>query len=188
MANIYFMKKQSRIIFSLMFSFALLVVVSTASIASAQTATSCSSTAGYNTVNGTSCNGQQSTVPIGCSSTTGFSSNNGMPCNNMTASANNYGGSLVGQNGYLDGCNSIVGYSATTGMQCNLAVNGVIYTGNGTTVSANTPVVTYPGQEIVEFPTTGAGQNALMALLVLLTTATAIVLSTRYLARTSFSK
>lgn len=151
---------------SILFSLALLLGVGFTLEAHAQVA-GCTSTSGYNTATGMSCNGA-TTIPMGCSSTAGFSASTGMPCNGAASpAANGYNGVMVGQNGYLNGCTSTSGYSATTGSPCNMAINGVIYTGNGTTVNTGLPttpvVTTNPG-----LPTTGAGTNAFINVFLLL--------------------
>lgn len=175
------MKILSSIIFSLVL---ILGIGFAAQHVSAQT-TGCSSTSGYSTTTGMSCNGA-TTIPVGCTTTTGFSGTTGMPCNGSTASANNYNGSTVGTNGYLNGCTSAVGYSATTGYPCNMSVNGVTYTGNGTTVTTTAPTtvttVTSPG-----LPITGAGQNALLNIVALLGSAFVVVAGIRYSLRQTAS-
>ena len=130
----------------LSFAFALALVVGgvafSAHSASAQSLPmGCSSTAGYSTSNGASCNGS-TFVPVGCSSTAGYSTVTGAACNGNALSANGAtsypmgctssygygtngvpctGAAGVGSNGvtyYIAGCNSYNGYSSTTGMAC----------------------------------------------------------------------
>lgn len=177
-----------KLFLSIIFSFALMVGTGFALQAHAQVA-GCTTTSGYNTATGMACNGS-TVVPTGCTSQTGFSSATGMPCNGLAGSTNGYGGTTVGTNGYLSGCVSTSGYSATTGYPCNMAVNGVTYTGNGTTINTGlpttttttTPTTTSPG-----LPTTGAGSNALVTVLVLIASGLVAFAGIRYSMR-EFSK
>ncbi|HTH93331.1 MAG TPA: hypothetical protein VL576_02555 [Candidatus Paceibacterota bacterium] len=142
----------------------------------------CATTGGYNTSNGTACNGA-TVIPLGCTSTAGFSGATGMPCNGNTAAANGYNGVTIGGNGFINGCTSNTGYSATTGQACNMAVNGIIYTGNGTTV--NTGITTTPPITTVSpaLPTTGAGNQAIPTMLVLIASGALAFLGVRYSVR-----
>jgi hypothetical protein len=166
------MKIFSKILSGVLFSAALMLgLFFIAPVANAQVA-GCTTTGGYNPVTGMSCNGAV-TILQGCSSTAGFSSANGVPCNGNTAAANGYNNVTVGSNGYLNGCASLSGYSSTTGYACNAAINGIIYAGPAGTVNiglpgtvATAPVTTTPG-----LPTTGAGQNALPTMLLLIASA-----------------
>lgn len=180
------MKTLSSIIFSLVL---ILGIGFSVQHASAQT-TGCFSTGGYSTTTGMACNGA-TMVPAGCTTTAGFSGTTGTPCNGVPASVNGYNGSVVGTNGYLNGCTSAAGYSATTGYPCNMSVNGVVYTGNGTTVvttATPTPTTVVTTTTSPGLPTTGAGQNTLLNLAVLLGSATVAVAGIRYGLRHSVSK
>lgn len=168
-----------KIFTSIVFSLILLLGVGfAAQQAHAQVAGGCGSTAGYSTTTGVSCNGAV-VIPIGCTSTAGFNSNTGQPCNGATAQMNGYNGITVGANNFLNGCVSTNGYSATTGYPCNMVVNGVVYNGFPVT----TPVVINPGSP--GLPTTGAGQNALINIAVLLGSAMVAFFGVRTIVRES---
>jgi hypothetical protein len=169
---------------SVIFSLILVLGIGFAFHANAQVAVpvGCTSTGGYSTATGMPCN-SATTIPLGCTSTAGFSGATGMPCNGSTAAANGYGGATVGPNGFLSGCASTGGYSATTGYSCNMSINGVLYTGNGTSVNtgpAPVPTTVSPG-----LPTTGAGNNTLVNIALLLASAGVAFAATRYAIRHS---
>lgn len=173
---------------SIIFSLALLVGIGFATqYAHAQVA-GCMTTNGYNTTTGMPCSGTTA-VPIGCLGTAGFSSATGTPCNGLSAAANSYNGNTVDTNGYLNGCLSTSGFSATTGYPCNMAVNGIMYTGNGTTVNTGVPpIITPPTTVNPGLPTTGAGQNALLNLGALLAAALVAAAGIRYGLRSMTTK
>ncbi len=98
-------------IYSIVCVLALALIVGFGFSAQAQSYPSgCSSTAGYSTTSGASCNGATA-IPAGCSSYTGFSTTTGNPCNGQTLTAN--GGTMVPL-----GCSTASGFSATTGASC----------------------------------------------------------------------
>jgi hypothetical protein len=150
-------------------------------------ASGCSTTTGYSATTGVSCNGA-TVVPLGCTSTAGFNTSTGAPCNGSTAAGNGYNG-MVGTNGFLSGCTSTNGYSTTTGVACNTPMAGLVYTGNGTTINTNAPVVTAPAAPVDTtnpgLPTTGAGGNMAVNIALLLSSAVAAVFAIRYTLRYS---
>ena len=145
---------------SIVLGFALVVsgVAVLGSSAGAQSLPSgCSSTAGYSTTTGASCNNAVS-IQSGCSSTAGFNTGTGAPCNGSTVSSNGgmplpagcasaagissvnsyscNGATGLGVNSgiyyNLQGCNSTSGYSSVNGLPCNnissvSIINGVAY-------------------------------------------------------------
>ncbi len=174
------MKKIATIVFSL----ALILGIGFATHASAQVAPECTGTNGYSPVTAMSCNGA-TVIPNGCSSTAGFSASTGTPCNGATAAANGYDGTMVDPNGFLSGCSSTGGFSPTTGLACNLSINGVVYTGGGTTVNTGLPTTTTvsnPG-----LPTTGAGQHVAANVAILLGAVLAAGFAARYAFRSNHS-
>lgn len=171
---------------SIIFSLFLISGIGFAAQAHAQVAAQCSTTGGYNTTTGMSCNGS-TFVPVGCTSTAGFSANNGLPCNGSTVGVNGYNGAVVGTNNYLNGCTSVMGYSATTGYPCNMNVAGVAMNGvgmNPTTTTTTTSVNTMsPG-----LPTTGAGANTTANVALLIISGAAAFFSIRYGLRNNLGK
>ena len=158
-----------KILSSVLFSLALLIGIGFTTQVHAQ-AVGCSTTGGYNGNTGASCNGS-TVIPQGCSSVAGFSSSNSMPCNGSTAAANNFNGTMVNSNNYLNGCSSTGGYSITTGYQCNTAMNGIIYAGPIVgTVNIGLPGVTTITPTSPGLPTTG-GSNSVMLNILLLASA-----------------
>ena len=80
--------------------------------ANAQTlAAGCTSTAGYSTTTGATCNGS-TTIPQGCTAATGYSTTTGYPCNGSTISNN-------GGIQYPLGCSTYNGTSSVTNYPCN---------------------------------------------------------------------
>ena len=140
------------------------VAFSSVSTAEAQTATfpaGCASGLGYSATTGLPCNGTSVATARympGCTSALGYSSINGRPCS---------GGSVAIQ--WLAGCSSTIGYSSITGEPCN-----------GTAVA--TPVIV-SGTGSLGFPTTGAGGDASRNVMLILTSALAMLLGSLYLAR-----
>ena len=94
---------------------------------------------------------------------------------------------MVNSSGYLDGCTSTSGYSATTGYSCDMAVNGIIYTGGGTTVNTGLPATTVTTSTSPGLPTTGAGQDTLVNLAVLLGSGLVAALGIHYMMTRSVS-
>jgi len=176
------MKLLSSIVFSLIL---VLGIGFVAQQAHAQVA-GCTTTAGYNTSTGMSCNGA-TTIPAGCSSTAGFSTSSGLPCNGNTATMNGYNGVTAGANGYLNGCTSLNGYSSTTGYACNAPINGIIYAGPAGTVNTGLPAGGYTpasGTTTPGLPTTGA-TNAVGTIALLLASALVSFYGIRYAIRHS---
>jgi hypothetical protein len=115
----------------------------------------CSSALGYSVTNGSPCTGSSTVIPrfmSGCTTALGYSITNGLPCS---------GSSVALQ--WLAGCTSLVGYSTIDSAPCN-----------GTSVA--TAESTTPG-----FPTTGAGGNAPLNIILLLSSAIIAIMGSAYL-------
>ncbi|HEY4494289.1 MAG TPA: LPXTG cell wall anchor domain-containing protein [Candidatus Paceibacterota bacterium] len=144
-----------------LFSFAF-----TAGTASAQTATfpaGCSSALGYSVTTGLPCNGT-STATIGfiagCTTALGYSITTGVPCSGGPIAIN-----------YLAGCSSIFGYSVITGAPCN-----------GTNVATIDPGTVTP-TPTPGLPQTGASDNALVNIALLISSAALAAAGTLYVVR-----
>lgn len=154
---------KNKIVFSLL-SFALVfgaIGFIGAQTAHAQVAPSfpvgCTSNLGYSVTNGTPCNGSSfaTTSISGCATALGYSVTTGIPCDgNATAIS------------YLAGCTSIYGFSNISGAACDGTTTGL------TTVVTTTPT---PG-----LPVTGTGSNALLNIVLLLASATLVVVGSMY--------
>ncbi len=167
-----------KILSSVLFTLALLIGVGFTAQVHAQAA-GCSTSGGYNPNTGMSCNGS-TVVPLGCSSTAGFSTVNNTPCNGSTVVANSYNGTMVNSNTYLNGCSSTAGFSTTTGYACNTAINGIIYAGPTVgTVNIGLPGVTTITPTSPGLPTTGAGNNLIVNILLLTSAAIVTVVAFR---------
>ncbi|MES2315535.1 MAG: hypothetical protein V4486_02240 [Patescibacteria group bacterium] len=143
-----------------------IVVGVTTGVAQAQTASfpsGCASGLGYSATTGNPCNGTNTATNRympGCSSSAlGYSATTGEPCS---------GGSVAIQ--WLAGCTSTVGFSSIDGSPCN-----------GT--ARVTPVVL--GTSNPGLPTTGAGGNASMNIILLLASAGVAAFGAIYLSRGS---
>jgi hypothetical protein len=85
--------------------------------------TGCTSTTGYNTLTGQPCNGAALTInggaayPAGCSSNSGYSVTTGQPCNYTTGVA------PIGTTFYIPGCTSSSGFSTVSGQSCSTTVS-----------------------------------------------------------------
>ncbi len=148
-------------------SLALIVFsVSFINVQSTQAATStfpegCASGLGYSATNGSPCNGR-STATIrymaGCTSAVGFSATTGIPCSGSSVAID-----------WLAGCTSVFGYSSITGEPCNgTDFVSVVYI----------PPATNPG-----LPTTGAGGNAPLNMILLLSSGMIALAGSTYLVR-----
>jgi len=121
----------------------------------------CTSNLGYSVTNGTPCNGTAyATMNIsGCTTALGYSVTTGIPCD---------GNSIAIQ--YLAGCSSIYGFSNISGAACN---------GTNLIQTTNPPVVVVtPG-----LPVTGAGSNALVNTMLLLSSAIVAIVGSTYLVK-----
>lgn len=150
-------------IISMVLFFAVALVFGFANIetANAQSVTypeGCASALGYSVLTGDTCNGKSSPInnPMpGCTTALGYSVTTGDPCS---------GSSEVLQ--YLAGCSSLYGYSTRSGQPCN-----------GTSVATPIPG-TVPG-----LPRTGTSGNALISVLLLVTSGLVAAFGSAYLAR-----
>lgn len=125
------------------------------------------------------------TFPVGCTSNLGYSVTNGYPCNGTSFATMN-----------VSGCTTALGYSVTTGAPCDAASVAIPYLAgctsiygfssisgaacNGTNVIQSTTGVTTPG-----LPVTGAGSNALVNTILLLSSALVALVGVSYLVKKS---
>jgi hypothetical protein len=159
-------------IFSGLLLLAMIVMMGFISIGEASAQTSpfppgCASALGYSATTGNPCNGTSTATsrPMpGCTSALGYSATTGKPCSGGDVALN-----------FLVGCTSVNGYSSITGEPCNgtsVATNGFValsptYVGGST----NTPGL----------PTTGAGGEAPMNVLMMALSLGVVVLGSTYL-------
>jgi len=133
-----------------------------AQVANAQVAPSfamgCTSNLGYSVTNGSPCNGtSNATMNIsGCTTALGYSVTTGTPCDGAAIAIS-----------YLAGCSSINGFSTISGLSCD-----------GTNSVSGVPVVVAPG-----LPVTGAGSDALLNVILLLSSALVVAIGSVYLVR-----
>ena len=126
------------------------------------------------------------TFPIGCTSNLGYSVTNGTPCNGTSYATMN-----------ISGCSTALGYSITTGTPCDGASIAIPYLAGCTSIYGfsnisgaacnGTNLVQSPGTVIVTpgLPVTGAGSNALVNTMLLLSSAIVAIVGGVYLVKKS---
>lgn len=153
-------------IISMVLSFAVVLVAGFTNVdnANAQSVTfpyGCSSALGYSLTTGLPCSGTSRAIEApmdGCMTAIGRSTSTGLPCSGSSVVLN-----------YLAGCSSMYGYSTFTSRPCN---------------GTSTVYLLLPGT-IPGLPRTGAGDNALNNILILLASGLTIIIGVAYMSRQS---